>query len=438
LISYLESQRSSGVVSSYRPFYIVNAIAVTAGLEVLNDLATHPDVAYIEAEQIYHIPDPIPADDISIDAIEWGVSKIRAPQIWSEFDIRGQGVVVANIDTGVLHTHPALVNQYRGNSSGSHDYNWFDPRGASTPFDNNGHGTHTMGTMVGSDGGSNQIGVAPAAQWIAAKGCYSSSCSTSDLLASAEWVLAPYPFGGSPSDGDPNMRPHVVNNSWGGGGGNTWYQASVNAWRAAGIFPSFSAGNSGPGSGTVGSPGDYAESFASGATDSSDVIASFSSRGPSSLTNETKPDVSAPGVSVRSAYNDGGYTSMSGTSMASPHTAGCVALILSADPNLDLISIENLLTSTATDLGASGPDYTYGHGRIDCYAAVSEVGSTWLRVAPTSGSVQPGSAQNLTVTFDSTELNPGTYTGNIDIRSNDPDEDLIRVPVTLTVADYVD
>jgi subtilisin family serine protease len=438
LISYLESQRSSGAVSSYRPFYIVNAIAVTAGLDVVNDLAARPDVAYIEAEKVFHIPEPIPAEDLSIDAVEWGVSKIRADQVWSEFDIRGHGIVVANIDTGVLHTHSALVNQYRGTATGSHNYNWYDPRGASTPFDNHGHGTHTMGTMVGSDGGSNQIGVAPAAQWIAAKGCYSSSCTDTDLLASAEWVLAPYPYGGSPSDGDPNMRPHVVNNSWGGGGGDLWYQASVNAWRAAGIFPSFSAGNSGPGSGTVGSPGDYAVSFASGATDSSDIIAYFSSRGPSSLTNETKPDVSAPGVSVRSAYNDGGYTSMSGTSMASPHTAGCVALILSAAPDLDLVSVEGLLTSTSVDLGTSGPDYTYGYGRIDCYAAVSEVGSTWIRVTPTSGNIQPGGTQNLTVTFDTTGLTPGSYAANIEIRSNDPDEGLIRIPVTLIVTNYAD
>jgi subtilisin family serine protease/uncharacterized membrane protein len=438
LILYLENQRISGAVSSYRPFYIVNAISVTAGLETLNDLAARPDVAYIEAERVFRIPEPIPADDLSTDAVEWGISKIRANQVWADFNLRGEGIVVANIDTGVQYNHPALVDQYRGTSTGSHNYNWFDPRGASTPFDNNGHGTHTMGTMVGSDGGSNQIGVAPAAQWIAAKGCYSSSCTESDLLASAEWILAPYPYGGSPSQGDPNMRPHVVNNSWGGGGGDLWYQASVNAWRAAGIFPAFSAGNSGPGSGTVGSPGDYAESFASGATDSSDAIVYFSSRGPSSLTNETKPDVSAPGVSVRSAYNNGGYTSMSGTSMASPHTAGCVALILSATPGLDLVSIENLLTSTAVDLGASGPDYTYGYGRIDCYAAVSDVGSTWIRVTPTSGDVQPRSAQSLTVTFDSSGLNPGTYTAIIEIQSNDPDEGLINVPVTLTVTNYVD
>jgi subtilisin family serine protease len=433
LIDYLENQRSSGSVSSFQPFYIVNAISVTADLNVLNDIAARPDVAYIEAEQVFRIPEPIPADDLSIDAVEWGLSKIRADEVWADFDVRGEGIVVANIDTGVQYDHPALANQYRGAVTGSHDYNWFDPRGAATPYDNNGHGSHTMGTMVGTDGGSNQVGVAPNAQWIAAKGCYSSSCTSSDLLASAEWVLAPYPVGGSPADGDPAMRPHVVNNSWGGGGGNLWYQASVNAWRAAGIFPAFSAGNSGPGSGSVGSPGDYAESFASGATDSSDVIASFSSRGPSSLTDEMKPDVSAPGVSVRSSWNNGSYHTISGTSMASPHTAGCVALILSAAPGLDITSIENLLMATAIDLGSSGPDYTYGYGRIDCYAAVSEVGDSWLSVTPTSGSVPMENSQILTVTFDASGLTAGTYHASIDILSNDPDEGLVTVSVTLTV-----
>lgn len=438
LLSYLENQRLSGSVTSYRPFYIVNAISVTASPDVLNDLAARSDVAYIEAEQVFHIPEPIPGEDNSIEAIEWGVSKIRADEVWSDFNVRGEGIVVANIDTGVQYDHPALVNQYRGTATGSHDYNWYDPRGASVPFDNHSHGSHTIGTMVGSDGGSNEIGVAPAAQWIAAKGCYSSSCTSSDLLASAEWVLAPYPYGGSPSEGDPNMRPHVVNNSWGGAGGSLWYQASVNAWRAAGIFPAFSAGNSGPGSGTVGSPGDYAESFASGATDSGDVIASFSSRGPSSLTDETKPDVSAPGVNVRSASNNGGYTTMSGTSMASPHTAGCVALILSAAPELDITSIENLLMATAVDLGASGPDYDFGYGRIDCYAAVSEVGDSWLSITPTSGTVPRESNQVLTVSFDASGLTAGTYNATIEIQSNDPDEGLISVPVTLTVSNNFD
>jgi hypothetical protein len=436
LVQTLEQLQQSGRVSSFRPFYIVNAISVTAGLEVLNELAARPDVAYIEAEKRIEIPEPLPSDPIQTDAVEWGISKIRAPLVWSELDIRGEGIVVANIDTGVQYDHPALINQYRGSQSGSHDYNWFDPNGATVPFDNNGHGSHTMGTMVGNDGGDNVIGVAPAARWIAAKGCVNYYCTSTDLLASAEWVLAPYPVGGTPSQGDPNMRPHVVNNSWGGWSGNLWYQASVIAWRAAGIFPAFSAGNSGSGSGTVGSPGDYAESFASGATDSNDIIAGFSSRGPSSLTNEIKPDVSAPGVGVRSSWNNGDYHTINGTSMASPHTAGCVALIRSAVPDLDLISIESALTNTAVDLGSPGPDYDYGYGRIDCYAAVSEalgMDVPWLKIDPLAGSIAPQRSQPVSLTFNAANLDEGKYDATLIVHSNDPDEAALTVPITLRV-----
>jgi hypothetical protein len=292
-----------------------------------------------------------------------------------------------------------------------------------------------MGTMVGDDGSGNQIGVAPAAQWIAAKGCADSGCASDHLLAAAEWVLAPYTIGGTPENGDPAQRPHIVNNSWGSSGGRLYYQAAVEAWRAADIFPAFAAGNDGPNTGTVGSPGDYAESFASGAIDSNDVIADFSSRGPSSLTNEMKPNVSAPGVNIRSATNDGGYGSFNGTSMASPHVAGCAALIRSAAPDISSDAIEDVLINTAVDLGASGPDYDYGHGRIDCYAAVEQArgGTDWLSVSPTSGALAAGGNQDITVTINTNGLAPGSYTGQIFINSNDPDEATVQIPVNLLV-----
>ncbi len=408
LLIWLNMRKAAGIVADYRSYYIVNAVAVTAGVSTLEALAARPDVAFIESMSVFTIPEPIDDEPIGTAAVEWGVAKIGADQIWSDFDVRGEGTVVANIDTGVLYTHNALQSSYRGTASGSHDYNWFDPQGSNSPFDNNGHGTHVMGTMVGDDGGSNQIGIAPQATWIAAKGCTSSSCSSSDLLASAEWILAPYPIGGSPDEGDPSKRPHVVNNSWGGPGGNTWYLEAVEAWRAADIFPAFAAGNSGPGAGSIGSPGDYAESFASGATDISDTIAAFSSRGPSSLTNETKPDVSAPGVSIRSAWNDGGYNTISGTSMASPHAAGCVALIRAAAIGLDLTEIENLLTNTALDLGSSGPDTSYGYGRIDCYSAVAAARAV---PTPTPISASPTvTASNTPVTLTATNTPSPTAT----------------------------
>ena len=387
LLGYLEIQARQGLVESFKSFFIVNAVKVVAKQDVLEALAARPDVDRIEPIKTIRIPEPIVNPTAEPQGTEWGVSRINAPDLWN-LGIRGSGVVVANIDTGVQYDHAALVNQYRGTSTGSHDYNWFDPTGISPgfPADNNGHGTHTMGTMVGDDGGSNQIGVAPSAQWIACKGCASSSCSDSDLLSCAEWILAPTDLNGN--NPDPSRRPNVVNNSWGGGWScDTWYQASVQAWRAAGIFPAFSAGNWGEyGSGTIGAPGNYPESFASGATDSGDAIASFSSRGPGACSGASmKPNVSAPGDNVRSSVPTGSYANYSGTSMASPHAAGCVALYLSAHPGTSIADIEAAIENTAADLGSSGFDYDYGYGRIDCYQAVEGVTSPGHLVAsPTS------------------------------------------------------
>jgi subtilisin family serine protease len=232
-----------------------------------------------------------------------------------------------------------------------------------------------MGTMVGS-AGANQIGMAPSAKWIACDGCDGTNCSDYDLNSCADWILSP---GGSSSN-----RPNVVNNSWGGGGGSSWYLAKVNAWRAAGIFPAFSAGNSGLlGCSTLGSPGDLQESFGSAAHDSGRTIADFSSRGPSAFGHNpyTKPNISAPGVSVRSTYNssDTSYVQMSGTSMASPHTAGAVALLWSCNPSLigQINATFQVLQNTAHAAPAGNcgvpPDgqgnYTYGYGFLNVLAA---------------------------------------------------------------------
>jgi hypothetical protein len=174
-----------------------------------------------------------------------------------------------------------------------------------------------------------------------------------------------------------------VNNSWGDEGQecDLWYQAAVLAWRAAGIFPAFSAGNNGPQSGTVGNPGSYAATFSAGAADMNDTIYYYSSRGPSLCAAEIKPDVTAPGVDIRSSIATGGYGLGTGTSMASPHTAGCAALILSAYPSLlgDVSTVEHTLRHTAVDFGAPGPDSNFGYGRIDCFEAVK---SCALRVEP--------------------------------------------------------
>jgi subtilisin family serine protease len=367
--------RSNADVVNYRSYFILNAIHVTSGVASLDAVTAYPGVDVIEAERLFTIPEPEVANGVL--APEWGIQIIRATEVWADFNLFGDGVVLATIDTGVQYNHPALEDKYRGTATGSHDFNFFDPANVcgGAVCDNNGHGTHVTGTMVGDDGGSNQIGVAPGAQWIAAKGCESNSCSDASLLASAEWMLAPCAFGDAPGapSCDPNMRPHVINNSWGGPGGDDWYQASVDAWRAAAMIPVFSAGNSGPGTGTIGSPSDYCNVMSIGGTNSSDGMYSSSSRGPGAFPGcSDKPDVSAPGQGVRSSVPTNSYNTYNGTSMASPHVSGCIALMLSAAPMLDYDEIYDILITTAVDLGTPGFDYNYGHGRIDCYEAVLE------------------------------------------------------------------
>ncbi len=368
----------------FTSFAIDNSLFLTADRSTLEVLRTFPEVSGFRGNHLYELEPPPETSSLPTPSgVVWNISLVGADRVWSEMKVTGQGIVVANIDTGVEYMHDALFPNYRcGN--GPHEDCWYDPSRVcpdEAPCDDQGHGTHTMGTMVGDDDPTlaYNVGMAPDAQWIACRGCEAYYCSEYALTACADWVLAP--------NGDPDKRPHVVNNSWGGGECDTWYQNKVQAWRAAGIFPAFSAGNSGPACNTVGSPGDYPESFASGATDSNDRIASFSSRGPSCF-GETKPDVSAPGVEVCSSVPGNGWDcSYSGTSMASPHTAGLVALLWSAKPALvgDIAATERILTSTASCLeddscgGAGCPNNVYGWGRIDAYMAVLTVASQgWL------------------------------------------------------------
>lgn len=382
-------------------FWIVNTVRVTVSDKVAKELSLRPDVARLVPDGVMYVPKPEPAVTTSTIGAPWGVVLIGAVQVWQTFGT-GQGIVVGSIDTGAEYTHPALVAQYRGNQGGgtfSHDYNWWDPAGicapAGVPCDNDGHGTHTTGTMVGGDGlgpFAEDVGVAPGARWIAAKGCESGSCSYSSLLSSGQFMLRPTRRNGT--DPRDDLRPHIVNNSWGGGGGDPFFRDMVKAWIAAGIFPVFSNGNGGPACGTAGSPGDYPESVGVGATSSTDTIASFSSRGPSSF-GVVKPDLSAPGVSVRSSVPGSGYASYSGTSMAAPHVAGAIALLWSAAPALarDVAATEQLLRGTAVSLadttcgGTASDNNVFGDGRLDVLAAVQAA----PRVAGTlSGVVSAG------------------------------------------------
>ncbi|MGH2454935.1 MAG: carboxypeptidase regulatory-like domain-containing protein [Candidatus Limnocylindria bacterium] len=371
-------------------YFLRNVLIVRGSARLAEQIARLPGVTQVRAERVYPLVEPIKGDVVIQAAAgdpEWGVERIGADQAWAQ-GVLGSGVVVANIDTGVDYTHEALVNQYRGNlgdGAFDHNYNWWDPTGicGAEPCDNAAHGTHTMGTMVGGDGPgpfTPDIGVAPGASWIAAKGCEDFSCSEGALLSSGQFILAPTDLDGQ--NPDPSKRPDIVNNSWGGGPGDTFYLEVVQAWRAAGIFPVFANGNAGPECGSGGSPGDYLESFAVGATDIDDVIAEFSSRGPS-VFDKISPDVSAPGVDVLSSVPGGGYEAFSGTSMATPHTVGAFALMLSAEPGLigQFDAASDALRSTALDIlddqcGGDldgDPNNVYGDGRIDAFAAVQLV-----------------------------------------------------------------
>ncbi|MFF5279606.1 S8 family serine peptidase [Streptomyces sp. NPDC000133] len=370
----------------YQSFWIANALKVTGDEKLVTALAGRSDVKSIRKERTYHLDETEQnsvtdaAADADPVAAEWGVKDIKADQVWSQYDDRGEGVVIANVDSGVQFDHPALVGNYRGNlgdGTFSHDYNWYDPTGqcgtGGTPCDNNGHGTHTMGTMVGAGG----VGVAPGAKWIAAKGCESSSCSDSSLLAAGQWILAPTDHNGL--NPKPELAPDIVNNSW-GGGDTTFYQDIVEAWNAAGIFEAFAAGNDGDGTtcSTAHAPGSQAPSYGVGAYDVNGKIASFSGFGPSLVDGSAKPDISAPGVNVRSTWPGNTYRAISGTSMATPHVAGAAALLWSAAPSLvgKIDETRAILNDGAIDVddthcgGTADMNNVWGEGKLDILASV--------------------------------------------------------------------
>ncbi|MFD7075941.1 S8 family serine peptidase [Nocardioides sp. NPDC059952] len=381
LTAYLDAHKVG-----HEDFWITNSVLVTGGEALVDELAQRNDVAELVKEKHYALDTPkgdsapeAATEDETAATPEWGITDVKADQVWSKYADRGEGVVIANIDSGVQFDHPALVGSYRGNNgdgSFTHDYNFFDPTGTCTdgaPCDNNGHGTHTMGTMVGADG----IGVAPGATWIAAKGCEARSCSDSSLLRSGEWVMAPTDHNGE--NPRPELAPDIVNNSW-GGGHTTFYQATVEAWNAAGIFDAFAAGNSGNGvtCSTAESPGSQAPVYGVGAYDVNGVIAKFSGFGPSRVDGSMVPDISAPGVDVRSTWPGSSYNTISGTSMATPHVAGAAALLLSAAPSLtgDVAGIRAALNDSARDVddthcgGTADANNVWGEGKLDVLAAI--------------------------------------------------------------------
>ncbi|RQW98170.1 S8 family serine peptidase [Micromonospora globispora] len=380
----------------YESYWIANAVKVTGGRDLVERLAARPDVAALRREQRYAIATVAMGAVTTTEVTdpEWGVKDIGADQVWSQYADHGEGVVVASIDSGVEFNHPALADNYRGNlgdGTYNHDYNWYDASGecpdSGTPCDNNGHGTHTMGTMVGAGG----IGVAPGAKWVAAKGCEANYCTDTSLLKAGQWILAPTDHNGQ--NPRPDLAPDVVNNSW-GGGNTTFYQDMIEAWNAAGIFEAFAAGNAGNGftCSTSEAPGAQAPTYGVGAYDATGAIAYFSGFGPSLVDGSMKPNIAAPGVNVRSAWPGGGYRAISGTSMATPHVAGAVALLWSAAPSLvgDIDATRAALNASARDVddthcgGTADANNVWGEGKLDVFAAVDRAPHTAATITGTA------------------------------------------------------
>jgi subtilisin family serine protease len=375
----------------YIPYYLVNGMEVQGGTLVRLYLMTRPEVDRVVPSPRLRPAPQAEIDKGSITSVDgspgWNVTMIGADKVWDEFGARGQGIVVGQSDSGMDGTHPALRDQYRGKETGG-DYNWFDPWNASTsPYDVGGHGTHTLGTILGKDG----IGIAPDATWIGCVNLNRNLGNPALYLDCMQFMLAPFPHGGDPlKDGDPTRAAHVLNNSWGcptleGCDPNTLKAAADNL-RAAGIFVVVSTGNDGPNCETVKDPPSLYDSvFSVGAIDRQGNMASFSSRGPVTVdgSGRMKPDIVAPGVDVLSSLPGGTYGTNSGTSMAGPHLVGVVALMWSANPELigDIDQTEKILVETArpyTGSTAQGcfkgdrPNAAYGYGVVDAYAAVKK------------------------------------------------------------------
>jgi len=342
-------------------------------------LAARSEVSEILEDGIVTLNDQVvdSGEFTSKQNMEWGVRTVRAPEAWAT--TAGANAIVGVIDTGARHTHTMINHGFVGG-----EHAWYNPyrNTDATPNDLHGHGTHCTGTIAGNNG----IGVAPDAKWISCKGLNDNGSGTNaNLIGCFQFMACPHHHSGPTGGSDCTKAPHLVSNSWGSGGGNTAFNAAINTWHAADIWPVFAAGNSGSGCGTIGSPADSVSGTISvGATTESNGLASFSSRGPVRQT-EINPHISAPGQNVRSAgiTSDTAYATMSGTSMACPHAAGVLALMQSHNPELRFASAKDRLEKTAhkNQIGSGQncgqisdgvyPNHSFGHGRIDALDALT-------------------------------------------------------------------
>ncbi len=374
----------------YQPYYLENALEVQAGPLVKAWLLSRPEVDRIlPSPHLRPLPEPLPVasgNDQGPASPQWNLTMVHANQVWDELGITGKGIIIGQSDSGVEGSHPELASQYRGRD-GQNDGSWFDPWFHSTqPVDIGGHGTHTLGTILGKN-----VGVAPGAEWIGCVNLARNLGNPALYLDCMQFMLAPFPQNGDPfRDGQPGKGAQVLNNSWGcpvvEGCDPGTFTPAVRALETAGIFVVASAGNDGEtGCGSVRDPiAIYADVFSVGAVDSNGQRASFSSLGPVTVdgSGRSKPDLSAPGDQVLSSFPNHTYAVLSGTSMAGPHVVGTVALMWSANPDLigNIAETRRILELTAAPyhggLASCGanttPNDTVGYGIVDAYAAVQQ------------------------------------------------------------------
>lgn len=367
--------------------WINNSLAVIASPEIVRELAARPEVESVRLEEVIRMP-RVTSTQVTGPA-ELNIKLVNAPALWA-MGVTGQGVTVATMDSGVDVNHPDLGPRWRGGAN-----SWFDPNGQHplVPADVDGHGTGVMGALVGGNAGGTYIGVAPEAQWIAVKIFNDAGEAPEAAIHQGfQWLLDP--------DGKPDTddAPDVVNNSWGfealPGVCDAFVQVfrrDVQALKAAGIAVVFSAGNTGPRVDTSVAPANYPEAFAVGAVgtvQSATEIAATSARGPSACDGTVFPEVVAPGFFVKTAdltlggLSPGSYVFVTGSSIAAPHVAGVMALLLSAFPALTVSELEQALLDSSADLGAEGPDNSYGHGLVDALAALDWVDARDLSNTP--------------------------------------------------------
>ncbi|MGQ9840877.1 MAG: S8 family serine peptidase [Anaerolineae bacterium] len=427
LRAFLEEAVALGQARNVSHFWASPVTALEAQPALIAALAARDDVAQVRPDAEFRLEEvhfePVAATT-GPDRLPWNLEMLDVGLAQDGLGLDGTGVTVAILDTGVDWQHPALLNQYRGyrgHLPAVHRGNWHvsTDEGYLYPGDGYGHGTHVMGIIVGDDGQGNRIGVAPAARWIAVKVFTNSGYTYESWIHDAfQWIIAP--------EGDPALAPDVVNCSWGSNiGSDARFRPDVLALRAAGILPIFSAGNQGPVQGSINSPASYPEAFAVGAVDEERRVTNFSSRGPGPW-GDIKPEVVAPGANIRSAFPGGSYMKASGTSMAAPHVAGLVALLLQARPHASPGDIAALLRATAQPLEGPVPNNNTGWGLVNAYAASMRlvangelagkvVRSNGLGIAsPTVKAVARADGREATVTGDTDgafmlALQPGLY-----------------------------